>query len=67
MACYYTPFVFMFGNAVAQSAQPIVSFNYGAGKMDRVLSVSRLSIITAVICGFALSGWPYSCSCPAPS
>ena len=52
VACYYTPFVFMFGNAVAQSAQPIVSFNYGAGKMDRVLSVSRLSIITAVICGF---------------
>lgn len=52
VACYYTPFVFMFGNAVAQSAQPIVSFNYGAGKMDRVFSVSRLSIITAVLCGF---------------
>ena len=53
IACYYTPFVFMFGNAVAQSVQPIVSFNYGAGKMDRVFSASRLAIITAVICGFA--------------
>ena len=52
IACYYTPFVFMFGNAVAQSVQPIVSFNYGAGKMDRVFTASRLAIITAVICGF---------------
>ena len=48
VACYYTPFVFMFGNAVAQSAQPIISFNYGAGKMDRVSSASRLAIITAI-------------------
>lgn len=52
IACYYTPFVFMFGNAVAQSVQPIVSFNYGAGKMDRVFTASRLAIITAVVCGF---------------
>lgn len=51
IACYYTPFVFMFGNAVAQSAQPIISFNYGAGKMDRVSSASRLAIITAIVCG----------------
>ena len=53
VACYYTPFVFMFGNAVAQSVQPIVSFNYGAGKMNRVLSAGRLSIITAIVCGAA--------------
>ena len=31
VACYYTPFVFMFGNAIAQSAQPIVSYNFGQG------------------------------------
>ena len=53
VACYYTPFVFMFGNAVAQSAQPIISFNYGAGKIDRVSSASRLAIITAIVCGAA--------------
>ena len=54
VACYYTPFVFMFGNAVAQSAQPIISFNYGAGKMDRVSSASRLAIITRI----AIDGLP---------
>lgn len=29
IACYYIPFVFMVGNAIAQSAQPILSYNYG--------------------------------------
>ena len=32
IACYYCPFVFMIGNAIAQSAQPIISFNYGLGR-----------------------------------
>ncbi|MBO5194868.1 MAG: polysaccharide biosynthesis C-terminal domain-containing protein, partial [Bacteroidales bacterium] len=36
IACYYMPFVFMIGNAIAQSAQPIVSYNYGLGSLDRV-------------------------------
>lgn len=27
IACYYCPFVFMIGNAIAQSAQPIISYN----------------------------------------
>ncbi|MGI6233004.1 MAG: MATE family efflux transporter, partial [Prevotella sp.] len=27
IASYYTPFVFMIGNAIAQSAQPIISYN----------------------------------------
>lgn len=31
IACYYMPFVFMIGNAIAQSAQPIISYNYGLG------------------------------------
>ena len=31
IACYYIPFVFMVGNAIAQSAQPIISYNFGAG------------------------------------
>ena len=45
VACYLYPIVFMVNNAVAQSAQPIISFNYGAGNRYRV----RLS--TATICG----------------
>ena len=29
VSCYYLPFVFMIGNAIAQSAQPIISYNFG--------------------------------------
>lgn len=29
ISCYYMPFVFMIGNAIAQSAQPIISYNFG--------------------------------------
>ncbi len=36
IACYYCPFVFMIGNAIAQSAQPIISYNYGLGQNVRV-------------------------------
>ena len=36
VSCYYLPFVFMIGNAIAQSAQPIISFNAGIGKTERV-------------------------------
>lgn len=54
IACYYAPFVFMIGNAVAQSAQPIISYNFGTGDMARVASASRLSLLTAVVCGIAV-------------
>lgn len=36
IACYYTPFIFMVGNAIAQSAQPIISYNFGLGAQARV-------------------------------
>lgn len=48
IACYYTPFAFMMGNAIAQSAQPIISFNYGDGSKPRVVQTERLAIFTAV-------------------
>ena len=51
VACYLYPIVFMVNNSVAQSAQPIISFNYGAGKGDRVREAFRLSLRTAAICG----------------
>jgi len=51
VACYLYPIVFMVNNSVAQSAQPIISFNYGAGKEDRVRETFRLSLRTAAICG----------------
>lgn len=51
IACYYCPFVFMIGNAIAQSAQPIISYNYGLDQRTRVAATERLAIITSIICG----------------
>lgn len=51
IACYYCPFIFMIGNAIAQSAQPIISFNFGIGRPDRVKATERLAVITACISG----------------
>ena len=41
----------MVGNAIAQSAQPIISYNYGLGLMERVASTERIALSTAVVCG----------------
>ena len=49
VACYYTPFVFMFGNSIAQSAQPIVSYSYGQGRWDRVYKTLSISVCVAVL------------------
>lgn len=51
IACYYCPFVFMIGNAIAQSAQPIISYNYGLGSRLRVITTERLAILSAICCG----------------
>lgn len=55
IACYYTPFIFMVGNATAQSAQPIISYNYGAGLINRVRQTLRLAISTAIVCGLIVT------------
>lgn len=54
IACYYCPFAFMIGNAIAQSAQPIISFNYGMGSMPRVVETEKLAIASAIICGMVV-------------
>ena len=51
VSCYYMPFVFMIGNAIAQSAQPIISYNYGLNNQKRVLQALHISIYTAIVCG----------------
>lgn len=51
IACYYTPFCFMVGNAIAQSAQPIISYNFGLGNLQRVSKALRIALGTAVACG----------------
>lgn len=51
IACYYIPFVFMVGNAIAQSAQPIISYNFGLGSARRVHATERIALFTSVGCG----------------
>lgn len=55
IACYYCPFVFMIGNAIAQSAQPIISYNYGLGSKQRVVATECLAIKTALLCGILVT------------
>ena len=51
IVCYYTPFIFMVGNAIAQSAQPIISYNFGSGERKRARDTEKIAILTALACG----------------
>ena len=55
IACYYTPFVFMVGNAIAQSAQPIISYNFGLKAWPRVRAAERVALRTAAVCGLVVT------------
>lgn len=55
IACYYAPFVFMVGNAIAQSMQPIVSYNFGQGHSLRVRQALHTGLATAVLCGLLVT------------
>lgn len=55
IACYYIPFVFMVGNAIAQSAQPIISYNFGLGSVNRVHATERIALATSVGCGLVVT------------
>jgi len=51
IACYYAPFFFMMGNAIAQSAQPIISYNYGIARWEEVREARTLLLSTSVAIG----------------
>lgn len=55
VGCYLFPLIFSIGNAVAQSAQPIISYNHGAGQGDRVRNTLKLSLFTGAVCGLIIS------------
>lgn len=55
VGCYLFPLIFSISNAVAQSSQPIISYNYGAGNKERVRQALRIALTTACICGLAIS------------
>ena len=75
IACYFFPIIFMVYNAIGQSAQPILSYNFGAGNGARVRKAFRLALLTAVAAGLgssalrrcsAAGSWPCSSTAPAP-
>lgn len=63
VCCYLFPLVFMFGNAIAQSSLPIISYNHGSGDILRIRKTFRLSLALAfglgvlmTLAGIFLSG-----------
>lgn len=50
--CYLFPIIFMVFNATVQSAQPIISYNYGCGQMERSHKALRMSMAFAA--GFTI-------------
>lgn len=56
VCCYYMPFVFMVGNAIAQSAQPVISFNYGLNNRQRTIEAEKVALTTAVFFGALATG-----------
>lgn len=55
ISCYYTPFFFMVGNAIAQSAQPIISYNYGRQRLAQVATTRRLLLLTSLLFGLIVA------------
>ena len=46
--CYFFPIIFMVYNAIIQSAQPMISFNYGSRQMESVNKATKLALKTAL-------------------
>ena len=49
VACYLFPLVFMFGNSIAQSQLPIISYNHGQAAHQRVRRTLRLSLAISLL------------------
>lgn len=55
ISCYYTPFFFSVGNSIAQSAQPIISYNYGLERWDNITRIRRMLLTTSFAVGAVVS------------
>lgn len=60
IGCYLFPLIFSISNAVAQSSQPIISYNYGAHQPARVKQALHIALVTAIICGIFISAGMWS-------
>lgn len=54
IACYYCPFFFMIGNAIAQSAQPIISYNVET-QPARAVKAQRYALCIALAIGAGIT------------
>ncbi len=57
VACYLMPMIFMFGNSIAQSAMPIVSYNHGCGQTERVGETFKLSVWVGIATGLLITAF----------
>ena len=55
ICCYTFPLIYMIYTAISQSAQPIISYNYACGSMQRVNTVFRISLMWGVGIGACLT------------
>lgn len=55
VACFYVPLFYAVGNAVAQSAQPIISYDYGANRRERVVEARSLMLKTSAVIGLIVA------------
>ena len=51
VACYCLPIVFMMGNAIVQSIQPVISFAHGQNNQARLRQALLIALITATLTG----------------
>ena len=51
VACYLMPIAFMFGNAIVQSSQPIISFAYGQSNLRRIRESMGTALSVGLLCG----------------
>lgn len=54
IACYFFPIIFMADSAIAQSAQPIISYNHGINNQSRISSATRLALTSAIVCSLVI-------------
>lgn len=57
VVCYIYPVVFMINNSMGQAAQPIISYNYGLHRREKVRRALGVSMRTALVYGVVIAAF----------
>jgi len=57
IVCYYTPFIFTIGNSIVQSVQPIISFSYGIGNIERIRKARKVMLLMSLFIGLVVTSF----------